>query len=392
MAAANLQTVIVSKRLARTRGAAQKLAQPHAREIYTSRQTEQSWRFRQRPPEDFVSGSFRTYHVPGHSGITLVYGKLKAKNPRGKKVIAGRQRHLQWKGQESLEDINRDWDFWLVIQDKIAKAKSQSMLQVLALSTRRRRVQSPTIKDLIMGAIADRARELRLLRTGPSPRADERYYETLVGDNPKKKRTRKKARKKAVKKRGKKEIGKWIKLRDPKIMPDPGPCSWDASALEFAIKPNGGKKPRWAKVDEKGNWLWEEGYKREWIWLWSEKYHCIIAVRRPRGIKGGPGRPRQKGEVIRAGGAAKSFERFSGRPAEQTQEIDLEGMPLQKWGDCVHFCYRSDKWESGNRKLTDYIHDTTTGEKVYVAPSIQRPQLILCFGGRLTKTERGYVF
>jgi len=119
----------------------------------------------------------------------------------------------------------------------------------------------------------------------------------------------------------------------------------------------------------------------------------LIAIKRPKGLKGGPGRPPQKGTVIRSGGAAKSFERFSGRPAEQTQEIELEGIPLQKWGDCVHFCYRSDKWEKGSRrKLTDYIHDTTTGEKVYMGPTTRNPKLILCFGGRLTKTERGYVF
>ena len=40
------------------------------------RETTQSYRFRQRPPSDFVEGSFRTYHIPGKH-ITVVYGKPK---------------------------------------------------------------------------------------------------------------------------------------------------------------------------------------------------------------------------------------------------------------------------------------------------------------------------
>jgi hypothetical protein len=403
MAAANLQTIIVSKTVAKTRAKAERLARPHARRIYTSRETSKSWRFRQRPDTDFKKGTFHSFPLPGHlhHGITLVYGDLKAskkKNPKpkGKKVLAGRQRHFQYVGKEGLEDINRDWDFWLEIQSKIAKTRSRNMIQVLALSTRRRRIQSETIKGLIMGSLADRARELRFLRTRPTAANDERYYNELVGDNPKRKPKKKTKKKRAKKKATKKKRAKkpsYIKLKDPKVMPDPGPCGWMGSSLEFAIKPNGKKKPRWAMVDENGNWLWEGGLKKEWLFLWSPKYKAIIGIRRPRGLKGGPGRPPQTGKVIRDGRGAKMFEVFSGRNAEQTQEIEIDEIPLQKWGVSEHYVYRSDKWDpKKRRKTTDYIHDLGKGVKIYCGPTIANPKVFLCFGGKLTLTERGLVF
>ena len=64
----NLQTVIVSKDVARTRAKATKVARKFANRIYTSRETKTSWRFRQRPPKDFVQKSFRTFPVPGEDG------------------------------------------------------------------------------------------------------------------------------------------------------------------------------------------------------------------------------------------------------------------------------------------------------------------------------------
>jgi len=398
VAAENLQTIIVSKSVAKTRAKAERLARPHAQRIYTSRETSHSWRFRQRPPTDFKKGSFRTFPLPGHPGIALVYGDLKAgkigkkkgweKNPKGGRVLAGRQRHLQYVGKEGLEDINRDWDFWLEMQGKIAKARSRDMIQVLALSTRRRRIQSMTIKGLIMGSLADRARELRILKTTPTAKNDERYYKELVGDNPKRK-TKKKVTKKKRAKKGTR-VPKPQKLRAPKLMPDPGPSAWCGSTLEFAIKPNGGPKPRWVKVDEKGNWLWEGGLKREWLFLWSPQYKAVVAIPRPRGLKGGIGR-RAKGEVIRDGGGAKMFERFASRASEQTQGIDIPECPLQKVGDAVHIVYRADKW-SAARKTTDYIHDFKDGVQLYCGPSIANPKVFLCFGGKLTMTERGLVF
>lgn len=83
----DLQTVIVSKDVAPTRAKATTIAREHAKRIYTSRETKDSWRFRQRPPGDFVKGSFRTRPIPG-LGISLVYGRLK----RGVKPPAKRRR------------------------------------------------------------------------------------------------------------------------------------------------------------------------------------------------------------------------------------------------------------------------------------------------------------
>ena len=39
-------------------------------------ETETSFRFRQRNPEDFIKGSFRSFKLPGQ-GVIIVYGKLK---------------------------------------------------------------------------------------------------------------------------------------------------------------------------------------------------------------------------------------------------------------------------------------------------------------------------
>ena len=86
------------------------------------------------------------------------------------------------------------------------------------------------------------------------------------------------------------------------------------------------------------------------------------------------------------------FEVFAGRPAEQTQEIEIEGVPLKKWGESVHYVYRADKWQGKGRKTTDYIHDLGKGVKIYCGPTIANPQVFLCFGGKLTLTERGLVF
>lgn len=72
----DLQTVIVSKDVAPTRAKATTIARENAKRIYTSRETKDSWRFRQRPPGDFVKGSFRTRSIPA-LGISLVYGRLK---------------------------------------------------------------------------------------------------------------------------------------------------------------------------------------------------------------------------------------------------------------------------------------------------------------------------
>jgi GNAT superfamily N-acetyltransferase len=71
----DLQTVIVEKSVAPTRAKATEIARGYANRIYTSRETAKSWRFRQRPPKDFVPRSFRTRKIP-RAGVSLVYGQL----------------------------------------------------------------------------------------------------------------------------------------------------------------------------------------------------------------------------------------------------------------------------------------------------------------------------
>jgi hypothetical protein len=70
------QTVIVRKSAASSRAAAERIARRHADRIYTSRETAGGYRFRQRPPSCFASGTLRTFCVP--DGKTcIVYGTLK---------------------------------------------------------------------------------------------------------------------------------------------------------------------------------------------------------------------------------------------------------------------------------------------------------------------------
>jgi ATP-dependent DNA ligase len=69
------QTVIVNKSIATNREQAQAIAKQFADRLYTSRETGQSYRFRQKPPEVFKDGSFRTSKVA--PGVSIVYGKLK---------------------------------------------------------------------------------------------------------------------------------------------------------------------------------------------------------------------------------------------------------------------------------------------------------------------------
>lgn len=76
MARGALQTVIVKKTAAPTRAAARRMAKRHADQLYTSRETGTSWRFRQRPPACFVKGSFRTRCIR-KGKVCLTYGTLK---------------------------------------------------------------------------------------------------------------------------------------------------------------------------------------------------------------------------------------------------------------------------------------------------------------------------
>lgn len=73
-----LQTVLVRKSAAPTLEAAKKLARPHADRIYTSRETKNYWRFRQRPPGCFTEGpyTYKTECIRGGK-VCLVYARLK---------------------------------------------------------------------------------------------------------------------------------------------------------------------------------------------------------------------------------------------------------------------------------------------------------------------------
>lgn len=71
------QSVIVKKSAAKTRKAAAKLAKKHADRIYTSRETKNNFRFRQRPPSCFVQGTFKSFPIPPDGGVTITYGTLK---------------------------------------------------------------------------------------------------------------------------------------------------------------------------------------------------------------------------------------------------------------------------------------------------------------------------
>lgn len=72
----DMQTVIVkkSKKIDSVTKAKSKI-KGLAKRIYTSRETSDSYRFRQRPPEDFVKGTFRTEKI--NEEVTVIWGKLK---------------------------------------------------------------------------------------------------------------------------------------------------------------------------------------------------------------------------------------------------------------------------------------------------------------------------
>jgi len=71
--ALKLQTIIVPKAEASSLEAAKKIAKKFGT-LHTHRETSTSFRFRQRPPEEFKPGSFRTKHV---GKVSLVFGATK---------------------------------------------------------------------------------------------------------------------------------------------------------------------------------------------------------------------------------------------------------------------------------------------------------------------------
>ena len=375
MSKENLQTIIVSKSRASTRKRAEKLARPHARRLYTSRETGVSWRFRQRPPSDFIKGSFRSFPLPNEPGVVLVYGKLRrAHNP-------GDQRWLQFRGGADRDQIMREWDFWMAFDAQIRKVRSGAGLRKAVEVVEERELEIPLIQGLVVRSVADRARALRLTGVSSSTVNDEKIYgrirEGRIGNpGPKRNKSTKRGAKKSSAK-----PPKHIKLRSPKKMPDPGPCAWLGSMVEWGWVMKSGESSR--KIDDKGNALWEPS--SEWMFLWSPKYKAVVAIKRPRNMY-------RLAEVSRYGGAAKMFERFTSRPAENTFEVNVPDVKLQKLGaKAAHIVYRSDKW-SPTRKKSDYIHPLGKGVQIYCGPSIQKPEVFICFGGKLTLTERGLVW
>ena len=382
MATENLQTIIVSKDLAPTRSKAERIARRYANRIYTSRETSGSFRFRQRPPKDFKKKSFRSFPLPNEPGVVLVYGDLKRKgNP-------GKQMHLRWSGGTYEDQLMQEWDFWMLLCPKIRKINDVSGLRKAINIIEKKNLKSVLIRSYAVEAIADRARDLGVSRMPKNFAADERIYRLLKeGKYGNPQPIRKKSKRKSTKKKSPKpQI-----LRSPSRMPDPGPCAWLGSVVEWAWIPKRGEKL--AHIDDKGNAIWEPS--SEWMFLWSPKYKAVVSVPCPRNMY-------RKAHVSRHGGAAKMFERFAARPAENTFEIEVPNIPIQEVGcRAAHIVYRSDKW-SPSRKPSDYIHDfkatcnaracRSKNVKLYCGPSIERPEVFICFGGKLTLTERGLVF
>lgn len=390
MAADNLQTVIISKKIAKTREAAKRVAREYASRIYTSRETKTSWRFRQRPPDDFRKGSFRTKKI--HDGVSLVYGTLKRSAKKKK-------------NPDTYTDEAR---FMYAMDDRIRGAENTYDLARLAREVEAEDLASMNVKRYILNALMNKAKRLKLRPKGYKPRGMESrdwYFEMLMEhptqrqvemfSNPRKK---KKKKKKSKKKKAKSQ--KHIKLKDPKKMPDPGPSSWCGSILEWVWK-DGDKKTRWKS----------KGY---WLFLWSPKHKAIVAVPCPEKsrICKLEKEWRKLEKVSRKGGAAKIFERFMERDADVTYEGEIPEVKLIKLGEGVEVVYRSNKWIQQLYKKhapsviqgrqQDYYHCINEGFKrskklpkgahIYCGPNLENPEVFLCFGGKLTMTERGLVF
>jgi len=71
-----LQTIIIMKSIAESEEAAEKIAKKFGK-VVTSRETENSWRFRQRTPGDFKKGSFKAFRPKGKQGVILLFGELR---------------------------------------------------------------------------------------------------------------------------------------------------------------------------------------------------------------------------------------------------------------------------------------------------------------------------
>jgi hypothetical protein len=386
-----IQTILVSKSAARGKRDASTLARPYASHLTHIDETSNSWRFRQRPESDFLKKSFRFVPLADEPGVILVFGKLKRLgNPIN-------QKKLDFPGVDDVDTGLRDVDFWISISDIVKKAKTSEDLRKIIEVTESRGVKTGFVLDLINQAVADRARDLRILKVEKSIHGNQRAWEMLRGGwpnrvavNPSTAKSR--ASNKRLKAPG--ELVKYVKLTSPKTMPDPGPCAWLGSLLELGWNMKRGESS--TKVDDEGHAIWEPD--SEWMFTWSPKYKAVVCVRLPKNMY-------KMAEVSSYGGAAKMFERFMARPAENTFEVNVPEVPLKELGSSSsHIVYRSDKWSMAKpkRRTEDYIHHfgvgltpngpRRNGVKIFCGPSLEEPEVFLCVGGKLTLTERGLVW
>lgn len=200
------------------------------------------------------------------------------------------------------------------------------------------------------------------LELGQHVRAAERSWRSVRHPNP-------------APKRGKGKSPSYIKLRNPKVTPDFKHLAWMGSDC------TSGRLVEW-KLDD--GEIINLDKREKWICLWSPKYKAIVSIRCPKQL-------RKLMKVDRSLGAAKVYERFTAKDAKATYESMIPHVPLTKLGKADHFVYRSDKWNA-DRDSRDYIHDLGKGVQLYCGPSKQRPDIFVCFGGKLTVTERGFVF
>lgn len=72
----NIQSIIVSKEMAPDLKAAESVVQKLEAKHFDAIERDESFRFRQKNPSDFVKGTFRSFQIK-EKGVTIIYGKLK---------------------------------------------------------------------------------------------------------------------------------------------------------------------------------------------------------------------------------------------------------------------------------------------------------------------------
>ncbi len=430
----DLQVIIIPKTVAKRRPSAYSIAKKYSNKIYTSRETGKSWRFRVRPPKDFLPYSFRTFKIPD-SGISLVYGTLKdnlSKKNHGRTIKNPDSKQLKLFDQvgdkiSQIELSKKDLNTTPPEQINLLQP-TEEIRKVPVRSTARKtkKVSQLKLPERIINRPA--ASQLPFFPSLSIYDLDKRYYENYFREKIREKLSLDELKDiirdylnkysgyrpeyvaavafsteldKVVRdlilkfefsrfKLPESDIYRKIKYHNQitteeyldflrkllmvenpskNIMPNPGPCAWLGSLLEWSWS-DGGKQRVWIPDDLK------------WMFLWSPDHKAVVCIRK---------RPMVKlSKVSRKAGAAKMFERFSARNAKQTFSLnDFPAPNLKLLGPAIHIIYRSDKWGNQNQ---DYIHDFKKGVKLYVGPNLKNPEVFFCLGGKLTLTERGLVF